>query len=68
MSPIENLWAWLAKKVYGNKPRYNTIEELKDAIWKAWDQIPNELLKKLINSMKDRLVKVIQNGGNSIKY
>ena len=39
MSPIENLWAWLAKKVYGNKPRYNTIEELKDAIWKAWDLI-----------------------------
>ena len=35
MSPIENLWAWLAKKVYGNKTRYNTIEELKDAIWKA---------------------------------
>lgn len=68
MSPIENLWAWIAKRVYGNKPRYETIEELKKAIWKAWDDIPYDLLKKLINSMKDRLLDVVAVGGNSIKY
>ena len=68
LSPIENIWGWMSRNVYSEKPAYKDVESLKKAIWKAWDEIPDDLIDKLIDSMPKRLKLVIVNGGNTINY
>ena len=59
LNPIENLWADIAKKVYGGGNQYNCVNDLKRAILTAWTQIPLTTTPKLVASMKDRIYEVI---------
>lgn len=63
LSLIGNLWT-LSRQVYRNNKQYHPAYELELAIMEKWDHIPEFLLKNLINSMPNRLFKLIQiNGG-----
>ncbi len=68
LNPIEDLWGWLVRKVYQNGRQYSDKESLKAGIREAWDQIPQEYLKALIDSIPDRLKQVIQGNGGMTKY
>ena len=68
LNPIENLWGYLSRKVYGNGRQFTSIPALKAEIVKCWSEVTPELRTNLILSMKDRLIKVIQNRGGSIDY
>ncbi len=68
LNPMENIWGWLSRRVYSGKPAYSDLESLKNAIFQAWDEIPDELLDSLIDSMPKRMKEVIEQRGNSIKY
>ena len=58
----------MPRNVYSEKPAYKDLENLKKALWRAWDEIPDDLIDKLIDSMSKRLKLVIVNGGNTINY
>ena len=68
LNPIENLWGILVRDVYADCRQYNTVDELKCAILKAWSRIGPEVLKKLIDSMQNRIFSTIQVSGGCTKY
>jgi transposase len=68
LNPIENAWAWMAKEVYFDKLGYENVDELKEAIFDAWKAMPQELIDKLIDSMPNRMKKVLDRRGRAIDY
>ncbi len=68
LNPIENVWAMLARKVYVGHGQYTSKKELQAAIWRCWDQLDPLYLQKLIDGMRGRLVRVIQQNGNCIGH
>ena len=68
LNPIENLWGIMVRQVYADNRQYRNVEELKRAILDAWNSISTELLKKLSNSMQNRIFQVIQRNGGVTDY
>lgn len=68
LNPIENLWGILARKVYQNGRQFSNVSALKVEIHNCWREISVELLKKLVDSMPDRIFSVIENRGGSTKF
>lgn len=68
LNPIENVWGVMARRVYRCGRQYSTTSELKDAIQAAWDEISDEYLLKLVNSMTDRCIAVVRAKGTKIAY
>ena len=68
LNPIENLWGILARRVYHNGRQFQQRDELVDAILKAWDEIDDEILKKLVSTMQQRYISVLEKKGATIKY
>jgi hypothetical protein len=64
LNPIENVWGWMKKRVYRQNPR--TMQQLKEAIDMAWDQVPETMLTHLMLGMPARLHKVMQLDGKYI--
>ena len=67
-NPIENMWVILSRKVYENGRQYDSLDDLKEAIIYAWDQISLETVKHLISLFPKRLVKVIGAKGGPSGY
>lgn len=71
LNPIENLWAILARRVYGKpseKRVFNSAQELKTKIVQEWDGIQSEIIQSLITSMPNRIYEVILKQGGSTHY
>ena len=66
LSPIENLWAIVKKKLAGK--RFKTKTELWNATQEAWNSIRLETLIALVDSMPGRLNQVIKANGGPTKY
>eukprot|EP00854_Cymbomonas_tetramitiformis_P027532 gene27532-33962_t len=46
LNPIENLWAVMARSLAGS--RFKNIDELKEGIQKAWDDIPTSTMRNIV--------------------
>lgn len=71
LNPMENLWGYMARKVYGNNAQNQnimTVTELKLRIKQAWEEIDRNLMKNLVESMPDRIFEVIKTNGSSTHY
>ena len=68
MNPIEHLWDELKRRVRARNPVPSSVGELKTALLEEWAGIPQENVKKLIRSMKNRLQDVIRARGGNTKY
>uniref|UniRef100_A0A914VA76 Tc1-like transposase DDE domain-containing protein n=1 Tax=Plectus sambesii TaxID=2011161 RepID=A0A914VA76_9BILA len=68
LNPIENLWGIMVRRIYQDNREYQTVNQLKEAITEAWDSVSAELLQKLADSMKNRIIQVIQRFGNVTDY
>lgn len=67
LNPIENVWSVFKRKV-ALKVSKNKRELIENCI-KVWNnEMPNDLSRKLISSMPDRLKSVIEKKGFSTKY
>ena len=60
LNPIENLCRILARMVYYNGRQFQQRDELVDAILKAWNEIDNEILKKLVSTIQQRCISVLE--------
>ncbi len=58
LSPIENIWRIIKRKVRQRRPR--TLQQLETYIRQEWDQIPTPKLQKLITSIPRRLQTVLK--------
>lgn len=68
LNPIENLWGILARAVYRNGRQFICVEDLKNAVKRAWEELSCDILLQLIESMPNRIFNVIKNNGGSTKY
>jgi len=66
MSPIENLWSYLANKLKGKE--FRNKNELFAAVSEEWDRIPMDLIHKLYDSMPDRINALLKAGGQHTRY
>lgn len=67
LSPIEHLWDCLGRKV---RRRYdvNNLRDLERALHQEWLNIPLQVIKRLINSMRRRCLAVINKAGGHTRY
>ena len=56
LNPIENVWGWMARDVYGNGKQFATVNELRDAIFRSWNNIPPTLMETIISSIATKNV------------
>ena len=68
LNPIENLWGWLARRVYRNGRQFNDRGQLQLAIKEGWNEIPDALLQSLVASMAERMKAVLIANGGPTKY
>jgi len=68
LNPIENVWGILASRVYAGGKTYGSRDELWEAIYTQWNRITESEIKKLIKSMDQRLVEVIQAHGAFTRF
>ena len=68
LNSIEYVWGILARKVYQNGRQFNSKSELEKAIDFEWARIDQTVIQKLILSMKDRLIQVIEKKGAETSY
>lgn len=66
LNPIENLWAYLDKKLIFRK--VNNARELFAILEEGWKNIPIEVLNELVDSMPRRCQAVIYAKGQRTKY
>ena len=67
MNPIENLWAWMVKKLE-ERPLATSKADLKKQLLIVWDEIPLEMIRSLIMSLPRRLERVIVEKGKATVY
>jgi predicted transcriptional regulator len=65
---IENVWSMLSRMVYEGNKQYDNIQELKKAITRAWDNLPQEKIQKLFESIPSRLYKCLSRTGDVAAY
>lgn len=65
---IENVWGDLVRMVYDNGKQYDTKNELKKAILDAWDDLGQDTIRKLFDSMPNRVYELIRKNGHKIQY
>jgi len=60
---MENLWGVLSNRVYQHNKQYDTVRDLKTAIFEQWGLIQPEILRNLILGMDLRMEKLFQARG-----
>lgn len=66
LNPMENLWRVVKYKVRNLHPQ--NLKQLEAAIRLTWSSLPKNLAWKLVNSMPNRIQRVIEEKGDSIDY
>jgi transposase len=68
LNPIENLWAYLKRKLADCKPAPTTIDSLWERVQDEWEKIPEQMCSNLIESMPSRIAAMLKAKGRHIKY
>lgn len=66
LNPIENLWAWAQAEV--DKQGCKSFEEFKQCVVQTLQNVPRQMLARLVDSMGDRLKACIANNGGKTAY
>ena len=66
LNPIENVWAWMEHKL--SMTDYADLNDFEAKIREVWAQLPVELCKKYVTSMRRRTDAVIHAGGAMTNY
>ena len=65
---IENVWSYIGARVNEMDVAPNTANELWIAIQDAWNDMPQEVVRRLVRSCRRRCVAVIEAAGGPTKY
>ena len=68
MNPTENLWAIIKVRRYKRFGIPNTRNELIEQMFAIWEEIDQELLDTLVDSIENRLKEVVRLGGRTTIY
>lgn len=68
LNPIEQLWAFLKRRINEQPNRPHNAVALRREIQRQWNQVPQAFLDRLVNSMPNRCNLTIIAGGGHIRY
>lgn len=68
LNPMEQVWAYLKRRINALPRRPTTAHELRHAIQQQWNRIPPAFLQRLIASMRNRCNLVLNNAGGHTRY
>ncbi|VDI25272.1 Hypothetical predicted protein [Mytilus galloprovincialis] len=63
LSPIEHLWDKLGRLIRNSKNPPETLAQLRTALFREWNNIPQDFIRRLIDSMRRRCQAVINARG-----
>jgi transposase len=63
LNPVENVWSLLVRRVYGGGRCFSSETELWEEVKKQIERLTIEDLSPYVNSMKNRLVTLLERGG-----
>ena len=66
LNPIEDLWSIVKQRVYAVGKKYSSRDALWEAIEQAADSIPRSLIRKLTESVNERLFDIIRLNGSHV--
>ncbi len=66
LNPTEHLWDEVERRMKKEQPKNET--ELNESLLRVWRQIEREVLKKLVDSVPNRLNEVIRKKGYPTRY
>lgn len=68
LNPVENAWAWLCRRVYGNNRQYDHVKDLVESLHYYWSKMPKQMVSNLARSLPTRCGEVLSNRGGPIDY
>lgn len=68
MNPIEHVWDMLKRRVRALPHPPETLRDLKSALTVVWEEIPQEEIKNILQSMPERMQAVIAARGGNTRY
>jgi hypothetical protein len=68
MNPIEPLWHTLKDIIHARKHVPSNLDELKEAVLEAWEQITIDDINKHVQSMEDRVRALLKAKGGHTRY
>jgi hypothetical protein len=68
ISPIENIWAHIKKRLQTLSPQPTTLTELSEKFQELWNTFPADTLNALYDSIPKRVEMCIRNKGHPINY
>jgi len=57
------VWGILARRVYADRNQFEDIGSLKNAILREWENLPQSDINKLVQSMPNRIFRLINANG-----
>lgn len=66
-NPIEHMWDELGRRVRNNH-QINNVNDLRNALLIEWQNIPNDVIRRLTNSMRRRIATCIRANGGHTRY
>ena len=67
MAPIEHVWDEIGRQLYRHR-RPQTLDHLRRDITEAWDRLPQDFLRTLVNSMQRRCQACLDANGGHTRY
>lgn len=68
MNPIEHMWDELKRRIRARIPAPTTLQELTRTAQEEWENIPQDVVERLIRSLPNRMQSVIRARGGHTKY
>jgi transposase len=68
LNPIEHVWKWMKDWIALNYPGELTRDTLREAVYAAWDAVPEDFLESLVRSMPSRVRECYQRNGGITHY
>lgn len=68
LNPIEHMWDQLKRRVREHEQEVHNQQQLMDALNRAWEEIPDENIRNLIESMHSRLQECENRRGGHTRY
>ena len=68
LNPIEHIWYILKITIQKMTPRPMTVPDMTIALRKAWDDLDENTMNNLVESMSSRIAAVIEAKGRNTKY
>ena len=68
MNPIEHLWDYLGRQVTNRVPQPPNRQQLIQALQQEWVRIPQDTIRHLVRSMRQRIAACIEANGGHTRY